>query len=86
MNTTDIRDTNFTQANFWMICGPFSAGIVMTALLIAFRAPVLNRLGFRGLVAGQELQRVDRAKKAYDELRRRVIDREAWATESIQQV
>lgn len=70
MNTIDIRDTNFTQANFWMICGPFSAGIVILALLVAFRLNVLKFFGFHTLVERQESKTADQALK----LKRRVTD------------
>ena len=53
---------------------------MVVALLIAFRAPVLRRLGFGELVERQELGREDRAEKAYKQLRRRATEREQQET------
>ena len=52
MNTRDIRQTGVGQTGFWAIAAPISSVVVLSALLIAFRLPILKwhrgRKGGRG--------------------------------------
>jgi hypothetical protein len=41
MNMSDIRNTNSTQAFFWAIAIPVTAGIVFAAVLLAYRGDKL---------------------------------------------
>ena len=52
MNTRDIRQTSVGQTGFWAIAAPISFAVISSALLIAFRVPILKwhhgRKGRRG--------------------------------------
>ena len=52
MNTRDIRQTGVKQTGFWAVAAPISFIVISTALLIAFRVPILKwhqgRKGSRG--------------------------------------
>lgn len=71
MNTTDIRDTNYTQAKFWMICGPVTVGVVAVALGFAFYSRVLEFVGLGGLAKRGKGKRMEREEEIYQTLRRR---------------
>jgi hypothetical protein len=71
MNTTDIRDTKFTQAEFWMVYGPITIVVVAVALLFAFYMRVLKMVGLERIVERGELARRDHGEEMYLELRRR---------------
>ena len=42
MNTSDIRQTGVEQTGFWAVAAPTSFIVISTALLIAFRVPILK--------------------------------------------
>ena len=52
MNTRDIRQTGVGQTGFWAVAAPISFVVISSALLIAFRVPILKwhqgRKGGRG--------------------------------------